>query len=128
VGDVDGRLAGACRSKPRLANSSVPSAQSPLPVDDWLMANHTEPREHDVGQDQDKENLRPIPPAARSASTIAAPAAPAAPVTAVSAMSASAAVHHDEIARVPGRRRARGTHEFAENGHGGMQTARARAL
>ena len=104
-----------------------------MPVDDWLMANHTEPREHDVGQDQDKENLRkPNSPAARSAATIVAPAvapaAPAAPVTAVSAMSASTAVHHDEITRVPGRRRARGTYGFAENGHGRMQTARARAL
>ena len=95
---------------------------SAMPVADWLMANHPEPREQDVGQDQGNENLRsPTSPAARSAATIAAPAvaAPAAPVTAVSAMSASAtvsataAVHHDEIARVPGRRRAGGTYEFA---------------
>jgi len=104
------------------------------------MANHPQPGEHDVSHDQDDEDLRsPISSAARSASApaaaaIAAPAAsaPAASVSAMSTVSASAtataAVHHDEIARVPGRRSAGATDRCAQNGHGPMQTAGARAL
>jgi hypothetical protein len=101
------------------------------------MANHPEPREHDVGQDQNEDDLQsPISSAATSAA-VAAPAAstPITPVSAVSAVStstanaaaASAAVHHDEIARASRRRRAGGTYEFAESSHGRIQTARTRA-
>jgi hypothetical protein len=104
------------------------------------MANHPEPREHDVGQDQNEDDLQsPISSAATSAA-VAAPAAstPITPVSAVPAVSAvststanaaaaSAAVHHDEIARASRRRRAGGTYEFAESSHGRIQTARTRA-
>jgi hypothetical protein len=48
--------------------------------------------------------------------------------SAVSAPNTSAAMHHEEIVRVPGRRRFGATCEFPENGHGRMQTARASAL
>jgi hypothetical protein len=103
------------------------------------MANHPEPREHDVGQDQNEDDLQsPISSAATSAA-VAAPAAstPIAPVSAVPAVAAvststanaaaSAAVHHDEIARASRRCRAGGTYEFAESSHGRIQTARTRA-
>lgn len=106
-----------------------------MPVADCLMANYPQPREHEVSHDQEEDDLQsPIFSAVRSAATVAAPAAstPAASVSAMSAVSASttasAAVHHDEIARVPGRRRAGATYEFPEDGHGRMQTAGARAL
>jgi hypothetical protein len=105
-------------------------------VADCLMANHSQPRERDVGHGEEEDDLQsPISSAARSAATVAAPAAstPAASVSAMSAVSASttapaAAVHHDEIARLPGRRRAGATYEFPEDGHGRMQTAGAPAL
>lgn len=105
-----------------------------MPVADCLMTDHPEPREHGVSQDKDNEDpRRPTPSAARSAAIAAPPASiPTAPVSAVSAMSASitpsAAVHHDQIARVPGRRRVGGTDELAESRHGRMQTARARPV
>ena len=122
-----------------LAARNIRRDLTAMPVPDCLMANHPQPREHDVSHDQEEDDLKsPISAAARSAATVAAPAA-STPATSVSAMSAvsasntastaaSTAVHHDEIARVPGRRRAGATYEFPEDGHGRMQTAGARAL
>jgi len=108
-----------------------------MPVAACLMANHPQPREHDVGHDQDEDDLQsPISSPVRSASTpAAATVAASTPAPSVSSMSAvsapnttSAAVHHNEIARMPGRRRAGATYEFPEDGHARMQTAAARAL
>src|SRR5580704_16464682 len=110
------------------------------------MAKHPEAREHDVSHDQEEDDPHnPTSPAARSpaqfpatsAATVAAPATSVSAVSPVSAVSAgsavsapntSAAMHHEEIVRVPGRRRFGATCEFPENGHGRMQTARASAL
>lgn len=122
-----------------------------MPVADCLMAKHPEAREHDVSHDQEEDDPHnPTSPAARSpakfpatsaaksAATVAAPATSVSAVSPVSAVSAgsavsapnttSAAMHHEEIVRVPGRRRFGATCEFPENGHGRMQTARASAL
>ena len=104
------------------------------------MTKHPQRLEHEERHDQDEDDLRsPISSAAGSAPAIAAPDAstPAASVSTVSAMSAvsasdaasaSAAVHHDEVARVPSRRCAEATYGFPEIDHGGIQTARACVL
>lgn len=98
---------------------------------DRLMTNHPQPREHDVNRNQHEEDLRD--PISSASATVAPPGAPpGAPTPAASmpAMSTSttASVHHDEIARLPGRRGATATYEFVVRGHGRMSAAEARAL